>query len=246
MRATLLLAISLLLASLPGPAPGATFEEANQLYDRGSFAEAKSAYDSVRADGRTSANLFYNLGNTEFRLNARGRAALNYERALWLDPAHPEARLNLDLLRSQTGARLPQPSWIERVLLPWSHPVYTIVTAVAGWALLGAVYAIVFARGRESFLAWAVALLGALVATYGGLALRFQAQQQSVAIVLEREVTARVAPADRAAAVEPLPAGSRVRVLSERGAWTYCELPGRGRGWLPRGSIETLSPGAPS
>ncbi len=41
---------------------------------------------------------------------------------------------------------------------------------------------------------------------------------------------------------EALPAGSQVRVLSERGEWIYCELPGTGRGWIPDGAVERVRP----
>jgi hypothetical protein len=41
---------------------------------------------------------------------------------------------------------------------------------------------------------------------------------------------------------EALPAGSQVRVLSERGEWVYCELPGMGRGWIPDGAVERVRP----
>ena len=33
-----------------------------------------------------------------------------------------------------------------------------------------------------------------------------------------------------------------VRVLSERGEWIYCELPGQGRGWIPDGAVERVRP----
>src|SRR5438132_4701064 len=47
------------------------FERANQLYDQGKFADAKQIYKSLAKAGDLSANLFYNLGNTEFRLGGK-------------------------------------------------------------------------------------------------------------------------------------------------------------------------------
>jgi hypothetical protein len=51
---------------------------------------------------------------------------------------------------------------------------------------------------------------------------------------------ARFAPADRAEVAQALPEGSQVRVLSERGAWIYCTLPGKELGWLPAQSLERV------
>ncbi len=243
MRAFMTFALVLLTSLTAQPA---TFEEANQLYEQGRYADARASYESLQKEGRVSANLFYNLGNTEYRLNERGRAALEYERALALEPDHPEARTNLELVRKQTGARLLPASVRERFVLPWSSGAYSVLTALALWAAIFAGAGIVFFRQRDSFTYWGLAITGMLAGGYGAFALSWHASQRSLAIVLEPEVTARVAAADRAAAVEPLPAGSRVRVLRERGAWVYCALPGAGRGWLPRKSIETLQPGAAS
>src|SRR6185295_18789162 len=88
--------------------------------------------------------------------------------------------------------------------------------------------------------AWGWATLLALLAAYAVTG-AFRADRDTrVAIVTARETTARLAPADRASVAEPLPAGSRVRVLSERGEWIYCALPGGGRGWIPDTQIERI------
>jgi hypothetical protein len=240
-RTVLLGLVALLLAF--GTARAATFEDANKLYDGEKYADAKAAYESLAASGSTTANLFYNLGNTEYRLKAPGRAAWNYERALALDPSHPEARQNLDLVRQQSGARLLPPNLVDRLLLPWSGSAYTLLAAIGAWLLVFGLYGIFISGRRESFRLWGLALLAVVAAAYGGLGVWEQIAQRSVAIILPRETVARVAPADRAQMVEPLPAGSQVRILSERGAWTYCELPGRGRGWLPNTALARLAPG---
>lgn len=236
-------ALFLVLALAATHGRAATFEEANQLYDQGKYEQAKAAYESLVASGAPTANVFFNLANTEFRLGALGRAAWHYERALSLDPAHPEARTNLALLRQQSAARvLPEPI-VERALLPWTQRTYTILASLSAWTLVFALYAIFATRRHESFALWSVASLAVALAAYSAVALWSGARRRSVAIVLEREAVARVAPADRAQMVEPLPAGSSVRVLSERGAWTYCELPGQGRGWLPRQVLAPIAPG---
>jgi hypothetical protein len=80
----------------------------------------------------------------------------------------------------------------------------------------------------------------AVVAAYSGGALWLTAQERGTAIVVAKSVEARLAPADSAGLADSLPAGSRVRVLSERGDWVYCELPGEARGWVPQSTIEKV------
>ena len=216
------------------------FANANQLYDQGKFLEARQQYGAIAERGEWSANLFYNLGNANFRLGAPGLAALNYERALALDRAHPEAAMNLQLVRDRTGARFPAPSWSDRLGLRSSTNMLAVGGAAAVWFGVFCFVRILTRRGRNSALAWVGLLASIVTAALLGAALWHREQDAALAVVTASEAQARLAPADRAGVAEGLPAGSRVRVLSERGEWTYCVLPGGGRGWLPAGTLEKV------
>jgi tetratricopeptide (TPR) repeat protein len=218
------------------------FDAANQLYDQGKFAEAKQHYEKLVESGEGSANVFYDLGNTDYRLGSTGRAILNYERALALNPRHPEAHANLHLLRQQAGARLRSVSRIERVVAMQPGGFWTVSAAVAGWVMLFGFAFIWTSRREEKSGLWLLALAGALVFAGSLTALWIGARDQALAIITARQTEARLAPAESAGVAEALPAGSRVRVLSERGEWVYCELPGAGRGWIPQKAVERVRP----
>ena len=61
-------------------------QNANQAFHDGRFQEAIDNYTTLLESGRSNAALFYDLGNAWFRLGNLGKAILNYERALALDP----------------------------------------------------------------------------------------------------------------------------------------------------------------
>ena len=221
-------------------AGGGEFEAANQAYDQGNFSEAKAGYEKLVDGGDWSANVFYNLGNADYRLGASGRAILDYERALALDPAHPEAQANLAVLRKQTGARVRAVAWLDAVFGWQSVDVWTVVAAVAGWfAVLG--LALIFSgkRAEKSGL-WLMTIAGLAICACAAGALWWRGQESALAIIVAQQTEARLAPADSAGLAEALPAGSRVQVLSERGEWIYCILPGAGRGWIPQNALERV------
>ena len=232
----------LVLGLFPAVCGASDFDAANQLYDLGKFAEAKQHYEMLVESGEGSANVFYDLGNTDFRLGSTGRAILNYERALALNPRHPEAHANLQLLRQQAGARLRAMSRVERVVAMQPPGVWTLSAAVAGWVMLFGFAFIWTSRREEKSGLWLLALTGALVFAGSLTALWIGAKDQALAIITARQTEARLAPAESAGVAEALPAGSRVRVLSERGEWVYCELPGAGRGWVPQKAVERVRP----
>ena len=210
----------------------ADFESGNRLYDEGKFAEAKAAYEASITTGERGANLFYNLGNANQRLGAIGEAQLEYQRALILDPVHPEARANLNLLRGQSGA-IPWPSsWFDELFpAKWANGL-AIAGAVAGWTALFVIAAIFLIRKQDKTGLWTAAVLAVLVAAYSGVALWHFEQSRGLAVITAKTAEVHFAPAETSAQGAPLPAGSEVRVLSRRGDWVYCALPSQGRGWI--------------
>ena len=89
-----------------GAETDATFNKANADYAAGHFPDAIAGYESLVKSRQWNPVLFYDLGNAYFRTGDFGRAILNYERALALDPAQPEARANLQLARDQRAIEL--------------------------------------------------------------------------------------------------------------------------------------------
>lgn len=232
----------LLLGLLPMCGLAGDFDTANQAYDQGKFAEAKDGYEKLIEKGAGSANVYYNLGNADFRLGSAGRAILNYERALALSPRHPEAKANLRLLREQSGAKLLPISWNSRLALLLTANTWTILAAITGWIVLFGSFFIFTSRQPDKFGWWTLTLLSAVVCAVAAVSLWSISKDQALAVIIAKQTEARLAPAESAGVAEALTAGSQVRVLSERGEWIYCELPGLGRGWIPEGAVERVRP----
>ena len=92
----------------------ATWEAANEAYQHGKYEEAKVDYLQLVHTGHYSADLFYNLGNVWFKLGDPGRAILNYQRALLLNPELDEAKSNLRTVLKIVGND-DQPTLRDRI-----------------------------------------------------------------------------------------------------------------------------------
>ena len=218
------------------------FAKANQEFTAGQFKEAVDDYEGLVRSGPWSANLFYDLGNAHFRNGNFGRAILNYERALALDPRHPEADANLRIVRDETRALELTASRTERALRFMNLNQYAITAAIAFWVGAFGIIALFFARRRSGglltmsllslsiFAAAAVAIVGIDNRNKG----------RALAIVTDTGVEARVATADNANRVLTLPPGSEIRILSKRGDWIYAALPNNLRGWISAKSAESV------
>ena len=73
---TLIFAAHLLAADV-----AADFSSANELYAKGKFADAATAYEKILQTGASSPALLLNAGNAEFKAGHLGRAIAAYRRA---------------------------------------------------------------------------------------------------------------------------------------------------------------------
>lgn len=104
MKKTLALTLTIFAASLAGKA--STIAEADSAYMNDDFATAISLYEQSIAELGPSAERYYNLGNSYYRAGQPGRAIVNYERALRLDPGNKDAAENLEFVNSKTTDRI--------------------------------------------------------------------------------------------------------------------------------------------
>jgi tetratricopeptide (TPR) repeat protein len=219
-----------------------TFTKANQAYSEGRFQEAVDGYQGLVDAGRLHAHLFYNLGNACFRLGDFGKAILNYERALALEPHHPEASANLRLARDEARALELREDRVEKYAAMATPAQYAVTGAIAFWFVLFGLTRLFFSprrsAGRMALVACAVVVCA--LSVYALYTLENGARGRALAIVTGKDIEARLATADNASSILTLPAGSEVKVLSQRGDWVYAKLPNDQRGWIPAGAVERV------
>ena len=218
------------------------FAKANEAYSAGRFQEAVEGYQSLINSGQWSANLFYDLGNAWFRLGNFGEAILNYERALALDPHHPESDANLRIARDEARALELRTQGFARYIEDGTPTQYSIAASVAFWIALFAAARLFFLRRRSTSLV-ALIIFSTLIfsgSIYALYALETGNKGKDLAIVTGKNIEARLATADNASSILALPPGSEIKILSERGDWIYAALPNDLRGWIPAKSAERV------
>lgn len=216
------------------------FFRANDEFAKGQFQHAIRDYESLVKAGDWSSPLFYNLGNAYYRVADFGRAILNYERALALDPQHPETVANLALAREESRALELQNNRFTPLLKRVTTNQLTIAAVIALWMAIFMISAMIFNRRRSAILV-TITVVGLVIAAgCSAVVYQIEKSRRSLAVVVAPELQARLATADNAGSVLQLPPGSEVNVLSRRGDWVYALLPNNLRGWIPSASIEPV------
>lgn len=231
-----------LCAMSAGAAEGDAFARGNAEYAAGRFKEAAELYESEVAAGETNAALFYNLGNAWYRTGDLGRAILNYQRALALEPRHPEAAANLRLARDKARALELRKNWWEGIATRATMTHYAVTAATGFWVAAFAAAVLLF-QPRRSATAIVVCVFGLLtcgLAIASAYVLETGTRGRALAVVVDKKVDARLATADNANTVLTLPPGSEIKILSKRGDWIYAALPNEQRGWIPAKAAERV------
>lgn len=91
---TLFAAVFILNAS-----PLTDFHEANSCYEKGEFVKAADLYQKIIDEGYESGEIYYNLGNTHYKLGNIAETIVYYEKALKLIPKDRDVVENLKIAR---------------------------------------------------------------------------------------------------------------------------------------------------
>ncbi len=227
--------------------PRELFARATRLYEAGNYEGALGAYRALVQKGFRGGNLYYNLGNTYFKLDDKGHAILFYEKAQKLKPRDQDIASNLEYALSLIEDKI-EPRARPWVVEKWSKIVgcFTlrelIVSAAATyWFLCAVLIVFIYVRPwRTVLIKIAGGLLIVLMVMMGGAFSLAWLGGQEAAVVLSKEVKVRYGPSEKDVAAFVLHEGAVVEIENQKGEWYQVSLPDGKAGWLEKGSCGTI------
>ena len=233
-----------------GEAQEAFFDEGNQRYQEGDFHGALERYVRVLDEGLESGGLYYNIGNTYFKLGQLGPAMLYYERARRLMPGDDDLRANIELARSMTAddITIRQKFWLFRVVdwwVGWLPRVALIwLVALAYLAAMGAIVAVILRP--EQLATWArrvTGIAGVVTVVFGvNLGVReISFGRGEEAIIMAEEVQVQSAPSeDTALQIFSIHEGTKVQIDRQADTWIEISLEDGTVGWILAEYLEPI------
>jgi len=246
------------------------FTEANELYTEGDFEGAERLYLRLEQAGVVDKDLYYNLGNTYYRLGRIGKAVLYYRRAQSLAPRDEDLKANLKLLRSllRDEQFLGREGKLARFFL-WFHRNLSrdeAALASSGFFLASCLLALllillerpavgslyrrlsILSPGRllglspRADLALGAVLCFLLAASFGGSALLKTREHESMrrAVVVVEEALVYSAPSEDSTLQFKIHEGTEVTLGERRGKWVQVNLPGGLSGWMEQQAAERI------
>ena len=91
--------IGIQLISADDLTPEEVFTQASKEIDKNNYDEALSLLNSLVTENHFAPEVFFQIGNANYRKNNIGESILGYKRALLLNPSFKEAGQNLSILK---------------------------------------------------------------------------------------------------------------------------------------------------
>jgi hypothetical protein len=231
--------VALMLLSAAFSAWGDDLSDARSRAANGEQAEAIRLFEKHLQTERPSASVYFELGESALKSANPAVAALNFRRALILDPRFETARKALAEANLALGIP-PDPSdW--KVNLASKVPLNALLITGVILSWMGLFMALVGFRVRLIFAAALILSGASLVALVWFCDPRIEFSHQNY-VLSSSGCMVFNAPVDNSEKLTKLAPGSVVTVISERGRWIYGQLPGGARGWFLSEGLESVIP----
>jgi len=226
------------------------FNEATELYNNGEYSKAIENYKQILENGKHSASLYFNLGNSYYKLNSIGPSIYYYEKALLLSPNDQEIK---DNLRFAQNMRLDA---IEEVPTTEISKIYKSAVGLFsydGWAYLAVALVFLFVlaymayyflrpanQKRAAFISSIFSLIVGVVCILMAYLNYQQFKNNDPAIVFAKEVNVNSEPNVNSNSVFTIHEGTKVNILDELDDWKRIRIADGQTGWLLSDNIKSL------
>jgi len=248
----LALLITLIMLNLVSLASGnqLAIAKANKAYSDGLYTNAADLYKEIITSGYESWELYYNLGNTYYKLNDYASAILYFEKAKKLNPGNEDIDFNLKVTNNKISDRIePLPElfykrWFSNlvVLLPVDQWAWVIILTF----ILSLVSASFFIISQRIFIRKAGFWLGIVFFLLSLFSVVFAWQNyqtmknNSSAIIFSPTVTIKSSPDEKSIDLFVLHEGTKVQILDNIGTWYEIKISNGSVGWLPTSAVEKI------
>lgn len=226
------------------------FDQANKHYQQENYQQAIAKYLEIIKNGHESWQLYYNLGNACYKTRQIGRAILNFERALKLNPKNEDIEFNLQMANLAIVDKIVTPppfiltKWFTNLKTLWG--IQTLTFLGLGFYLLIAILITIKILWRRSniqrlltIVLIPMVLLFLIIASL--LIIRIHENNTLLyAIVVVDKIDVLSSPDNQGTELFSLHEGVKFKVEEIRGEWAKIRLADGNVGWVKREVFEII------
>jgi tetratricopeptide (TPR) repeat protein len=226
------------------------FEKGKENYKSENYTEAIANWTKIVKSEQQSSEVYFNLGNAHYKLNQIGPSIYYYEKALQVDPADTDTKINLAFAENaRIDAIEPLP---KTVFSKWYISIARLFT-YEGWAYLVVVFSMLFvllfllyyfgnseSKKRFYFSSAIVSVLlflGVFIMAYSTFN-DFKNDKPAIIFAISTQI--KTAPKMSSDDAFVLHEGTKVQILDSDGDWLRIVLSDGKDGWIPKTDLKIL------
>ena len=221
------------------------FDRANESYKVQDYETAVEQYLSIIDGGFKSAEIYYNLANSYYKLNQIGKAVVNYDRAYNYDKRDQDIKFNRAYVNAQVvySSKSKENNLIQQLFKAHTN-FYTIKEALLIIMVLifllagihiGSLYFPIEKKRLNALLTGIFVLI--VIFIYG---LYFERQENNNSAVILKNTQALFEPTENSTLHFQLKEGVKVKIESEDKFWIRIQRRDGKRGWIKRDTLEEI------
>ena len=242
---------AIILATLNLSAQNNLLQQANEAYSKGDFQAAAGLYEELLKANGESAVVYYNLGNSYYKLDKVAPSILNYERALLLEPGNSDVRFNLEIAKLKTVDKIEPVG--DFFLTEWFRDVQNLLNTNA-WSnlsiacfilLIACLFLFFFSRRvlikKLSFFIGICLLVIVVLGNSFAYNQKKKLTQRNAAIIFAPTTTIKSSPDNSGTDLFILHEGTKVKLRDNRLiGWNEIETASGYVGWIKSSEIEVI------
>ena len=227
------------------------FEIANEMYKKGDYENAIQKYEFIEKSlKQESADLYFNLGNSYYKLNKVAPSIYYYEKALLLKPSDKAIKTNLAFAQKRTIDNIKQ---IDELGFTKFIKSVTSVFSINTWTWLSVAFSVITLLSfglflykeesgtkRFSFIGIFVSLFLVIVSFLSANFLTNYKKIDKPAIIFEDTVEVKAEPKEDADKAFTLHEGTKVYVKETLDNYKRIHLTDKTEGWVLSSAIKEV------
>lgn len=233
-----------------GQEKDATFENANAAYNAGQFEKAVMLYKQILETGEHSAELYFNLGNSYYRLNQVGESIFYFEKAKQLQPTDEDINVNssfaqnmaIDAVEVLPKSQVTQLK--DSIIELFSQEGWAYFIVLLAWLLVlfWGLYLwnkIPFIK-RTFFVSSLVLALFLIGSLFIAVIKSANTADTTYGILFNEKMEVWAEPNSRAEVLFLLHEGTKVQMLDELQDWQKIRVANGSEGWIKNAKVRSL------
>ena len=241
---------AILFATFNLSAQNDQLQQANEAYAKGDFQAAADGYEELLKANGESATVYYNLGNSYYKLNKIAPSILNYERALLLEPGNNDIRFNLEIAKLKAVDRIEPigdfflTEWFRDIQNLLSTDAWSNFSIVCFILLIACLFFFFFSRRiiikKLGFYVGLGLLTGVIFGNCFAYNQKKKLTQRNAAIIFVPTTTIKSSPDNSGTDLFILHEGTKVKLKNKLGGWNEIETADGNVGWIKNSEIEVI------